>query len=328
MRILVIGGTVFVGRHFIDAALAKGHEVTLFHRGQRGADLFPQVERILGDRDGGLDVLGDKTWDAVVDTCGYVPRIVGQSAQALRDRVGRYLFVSTISIYNDPEAALLDENSKLATIEDETVEEITGESYGALKVLCENEVTKAHGDRGTLIRPGLIAGPFDPTNRFTYWVDRFAEGGDVMVTNNPAQPMQNIDARDLGAFMLLTLENNLEGAFNATGPQSTYGEMVGTCQRLNPASKQVPVSEEFLKEQEIEMWQDLPLTMPRNSDGNVTLRTNSQKAWDAGLRNRDLLETVQDTREWSAKNPNPNPRHGITREREQKALEVWKSKMG
>jgi 2'-hydroxyisoflavone reductase len=180
VRLLVLGGTQFVGRALVEAALHGGHEVTLFHRGRTNADLFPEAEHVLGDRDGGLDLLRGRAWDACLDVCGYVPRVVRQSADLLRGAVGRYVFVSTISVYASlAEPAV--EGSPLAELADTAVEEITGETYGGLKVLCEREVERAFGDDALVIRPGFVVGPHDPTGRFTYWAHRAAAGGEMLV---------------------------------------------------------------------------------------------------------------------------------------------------
>ena len=179
MRILVLGGTQFLGRHVVEAALARGHDVTLFNRGQTRPELFPGVERLVGDRDGDLAALEAGSWDAVVDTSGYVPRLVRASAELLEPRAGRYLFVSSISVYADVSRPGVDEDAPVAQLEEET-EEHRGPAYGALKALCEHAVQEVYGERATIVRPGLIVGPWDPTGRFTYWPARIAEGGDVL----------------------------------------------------------------------------------------------------------------------------------------------------
>jgi 2'-hydroxyisoflavone reductase len=324
MRILVLGGTQFIGRHFVEQALAVGHEVTLFHRGRRGAELFPEVERVLGDRDGGLDGLGERAWDAVVDTSGYVPRVVRQSASRLRDRTARYLFVSTISVYDDPDATEPDESSRLADLADPATEEVTGETYGGLKVLCEREVEGAFGERSLIVRPGLVAGPYDPTNRFTYWVDRFAEGGSVLAPDRDEAPLQLIDARDLAAFMLHGLEAGLHGPYNAAGPASTFGEMLRILGELWPEARPVRVPEAVLEGYGVTLWQDLPLALPGSGEGDALMRTRSDRARAAGLQNRPLAQTALETRAWSGENPPEEPvRHGMSRDREREALARW-----
>ncbi|MEZ0327188.1 MAG: NAD-dependent epimerase/dehydratase family protein [Fimbriimonas sp.] len=324
MKILVLGGTVFLGRAFVEKALSEGHQLTLFHRGQHGADLFPEARHVLGDRDGGLGALPDEQWDAVVDCCGYFPRVVRQSAEHLLDRVGRYLFVSTISVYADPGATHQDESYPVGVIDDPSVEEITGESYGPLKALCEAEVLNAYGSQGLVIRPGLIAGPFDPTNRFTYWADRFAQGGRLIVPDRLEQPFQMIDVRDLAAFMLKGLRDELQGTFNVTGPDcvSTLRDMVFVLSSVCPEAVPVPVPEALLKEHEIAFWQDLPLTLSADDQADGMMRVNIDRGMSAGLSFRPWAETARDTHDWSTKNPNPQPRHGLDSAKEDAVLKA------
>jgi 2'-hydroxyisoflavone reductase len=324
MRLLVIGGTVFVGRHFVEAALSRGHEVTIFHRGTKGTGLIPGVEEILGDRDGQMDRLAGRRWDAVVDCCGYVPRVVEQSVRALEGAVDRYLFVSTISVYDIEGQSRLDEDSPLSTLDDPTIEEVTGETYGGLKVLCEDQVTGAFGGRALIVRPGLIMGPHDPTNRFTYWVDRLASGGKAIVPARPEQPMQLIDARDLGLFMVLALEKGLSGAFNACGPESgrNFGDMIEACHRLNLGTELVWVEPSVLEEHGVQLWQDLPLALPADGSSDAMQRVDNRRAISAGLAFRSWDLTAKDTLEWRRSQPADGPqRFGIDRAREAEVLE-------
>jgi len=195
MNILIIGGTRFLGRHLVETALARGDTVTLFNRGQSNPDLFPQVETILGDREKDLEKLSGQRWEAVIDTCGYFPRLVKLSAQALKDTVERYVFISSISVYSELSKIGIDEKDQVGTLADENLEEITGESYGPLKVLCEKAVQAAFPKRALIIRPGLVVGPHDLSDRFTYWPVRVARGGQVLAPENPQVPVQLIDAR-------------------------------------------------------------------------------------------------------------------------------------
>ncbi len=217
MKILVLGGTQFVGRAFVETALESGAELTLFHRGRTNPDLFPEAEHVLGDRDGGLDLLQGRSWDACLDVSGYVPRIVRGSAELLRESVARYVYVSTISVYADFRAPR-DESGPLATIDDETTEEIGGGAYGALKALCEREVTSVFGEQATIVRPGFVIGPYDHTGRFPWWAHRAARGGEMIVPASIARAFQAIDTRDLADFLLLRARSPLTGVFNATGP--------------------------------------------------------------------------------------------------------------
>ena len=250
MKILVLGGTQFVGRHIVNAALERGHQVTLFHRGTR--DPFPQCKNILGDREHDLERLQGE-WDAVVDTCGYVPRVVGLSATHLEPHVKRYAFISSISAYASL-ADVPDENAALGQLEEQT-EEITGGSYGPLKAQCEKVVTDTFGSRGLVIRPGLIVGPFDPTDRFSYWVDRVARGGEVLAPEGPAQRTCFIDARDLAAFAIHALEGNLSGAFNADGRSQALPDVLEVMRLVSSSDATFTwASREFLLEQTVRPW--------------------------------------------------------------------------
>src|SRR5512136_1410936 len=217
MNLLIIGGTRFVGRHLVEYALARGHTLTLFNRGQSNPDLFPRVEQLHGDRAADLSLLQDRSWDAVIDTCGYVPRIVRLSAQTLAGRTDRYVFISTVSVYAQDNPRGMDENAPLAALKDETIEEITSETYGGLKALCEKAVEAVYPNRALIIRPGLIVGPYDPTDRFTYWPWRTAQGGEVLAPGNPDQPQQIIDARDMARWIVQMVEAKRTGVFNAVG---------------------------------------------------------------------------------------------------------------
>src|SRR6266542_3549486 len=234
MRILILGGTRFLGRHLVDAALAAGHEVTLFTRGKTDPNAYPQLEHISGDRDpkvdggAGLAQLKGRRWDAAIDTSGYVPRVVRAGAEALADAATHYTFVSSISVYRDFFKSGIDETYPTGTLEDETVEEITGDTYGPLKALCERAAQEVFPGRALIIRPGLIVGPHDSTDRFTYWVQRIARGGEVLAPTGPHLPLQLIDARDLAQWNVRMVETFADGTFNATGPAEplTLGEVL------------------------------------------------------------------------------------------------------
>ena len=202
MRILVIGGTRFVGKHFVAAALERGHEVTVFHRGRTGADLFPEATHLTGDRNTDLDALAEGEWDATVDVCAYVPSQVRSLAAALEERGGHYLFVSSVSAYAPPPGPGITEDAPLAQLDDPSTEEVTNETYGGLKVLCEQAAVDAFGPDTAIVRPSYVVGPDDLTWRFSWWVDRIGRGGVVPVPEPKDSPMQWVDARDLGAFMV------------------------------------------------------------------------------------------------------------------------------
>ncbi|HLU10473.1 MAG TPA: SDR family oxidoreductase [Oceanobacillus sp.] len=322
MKLLVIGGTRFVGRHIVEAALARGHEITLFHRGQSNADLFPEVEKIHGDREHDLDKLKGRRWDAVIDTCGYVPRIVRLSAEALADSVDHYVFISTISVYEDPAQAGADEDAPLKTIEDETNEDFK-QFYGALKVLCERAAEAVLPGRVLHVRPGMIVGPHDHTDRFTYWAVRASKGGEVLVPGKPDRLVQMIDARDLGAWMTHLIEEKRTGILNATGPayKLTWGEWMNTCKTVAGSDASFTwVSDEFLQEKEATQSQ-LPFWVPEFYNGifDVSLK----RAFDAGLTLRPLAETVRDTLAWFNSLDRPLS-VGLSPEQEADLLAAWK----
>ena len=302
MRLLVLGGTKFLGRHVVANALEGGHGVTTFTRGQTNPELFPEAEHLTGDRDGGLDALQGREWDGVVDTSGYVPRIVRQSAELLRDAVRRYVFVSTVSVYDEPDE-----------LEDPDTEEIA-EHYGALKRSCERVVADVYGDRGTSVRAGLIVGPHDPTDRFTYWVRRLAAGGDVLAPVDPEQPMQLIDARDLSAWLVRLALEGPGGVFDATGPQTTFGELV---ERMRGDARLVRVDGQRVLDAGVQPWTELPLWLP-DRDAWALMRRDNAAAVAAGLTFRPFEETVRDTREWDAAEPGDRPT--LAREREAEIL--------
>ncbi len=221
MRLLLLGGPKFLGRAVIEAALERGHEVTLFNRGSTNAELHPELERIAGDRDGGLDGLRGHEWDAVVDTSGYLPRVVAAGAELLSEAVGHYVFVSSVSVYASF-ADVVDEGSRLAQLTEPGSEDI-GKDYGALKALCEEAVETAFPGRATQVRAGLIVGPYDPTGRFTYWPHRIARGGDVLVPGPAWRPVQLVDVRDLAAWIVRAAEERPAGPFNVDGADDDGG---------------------------------------------------------------------------------------------------------
>ena len=325
MKLLILGGTVFLGRHIAAAALARGHDVTLFTRGQHNPDLFPEAEKLRGDRAGDLGALAGRRWDAVIDTSGYIPRAVRRSAEALADAVEHYTFISSISVYAHPWARGMDEGAPLATIDDPATEEVTGETYGALKALCERAAEAAMPGRVLVVRPGLIVGPHDPTDRFTYWPVRAARGGEMLAPGDPAQPVQLIDARDLAAWTLDMAERRATGTFNATGPEaplSMEAMLEGCVAAAGSAATLTWVEEGFLLEQGAQPWGELPLWLPSE---DATLHTaDVSKAVAAGLRFRSLAETARDTLDWHATRPADEPlRAGLSAEREGELLAAW-----
>jgi 2'-hydroxyisoflavone reductase len=295
MRLLVLGGTKFLGRHVVEAALARGDEVTIFTRGQTNPDLFPEVERLRGDRDGKLDALAGREWDAVIDPSCYVPRIARQSGELLRDAVGRYVFVSTVSVYADF-GKPIDEGSPLAELEDPETEEVM-EHYGALKAACEHVFDELYGDRVTHVRAGLIVGPHDPTDRFTYWPRRLDEGGEVLAPGNADAPVQFVDARDLAAFMLLLAERGPGGPVNATGPAAPL-TMRETLERIAPGADLRWVDDQAVLDAGVDPWMELPLWLPGDEMAHL-MDVDIARALAAGLTFRPLEETARDTLAWS-----------------------------
>lgn len=327
MNILILGGTVFVGRHLVEVALAHGHQVTLFNRGQHNPDLFPEVEKLRGDRDGNLQALAGRQWDAVIDTCGYVPRIVAQSAALLAEQVTQYVFISTISVYDDFSPPGINEDAPVGRLADPSTEEITGESYGPLKVLCEEAVAAALPGRSLIIRPGLIVGPDDPTDRFTYWPVRVARGGELIAPGNPTQQVQFIDVRDLAAWTIMMVERKQHGVYNATGPATplTMAHLLESCRAtLQSDAAFTWVTEKFLEAQAVGAFVEMPLWVPAAMAGLE--QVDCRKAIAAGLHFRPLAETVLDTLAWHQARPLSHPwRAGLSAERENALLTTWQA---
>ena len=328
MRILIIGGTRFLGRHLVEAALARRHEVTLFNRGQSNPDLFPQLETILGDREKDLDRLKGRIWDTMIDVAGYFPRLVRLSAEVLEPNVSRYVFISSVSVYADFKNTGIDESYAVGKLADETVEEITGETYGPLKALCEKAVQDIYGERALIIRPGLIVGPHDPTDRFTYWPMRVARGGDVLAPQKPEATTQIIDVRDLSDFIIKLIEENASGVYNATGPgyELTMGKLLEVSKQVSGSDADFKwASVEFLNQHKVQAWSDMPAWIPDDEEGVGFARINISKAVQAGLTFRPLEETVRDTLAWAQTRPTDHVwRAGLTAEREAEVLAALK----
>ena len=325
MKILIIGGTRFLGRHLVESALARGHEVTLFNRGKTNPDLFKQVQTISGDREKDLDQVSGK-YDAVIDTCGYFPRIVRMSAEALKDKVQSYIFISSISVYDGFSKIGINESDPVGKIADETIEEITGESYGPLKALCEKAVQDVFGDRSLIVRPGLIVGPHDPTDRFTYWPVRVARGGDVLTPEKPDVPIQIVDVRDLSDFIIEIIQQNMSGVFNATGPEHelTLGEMLNACKQVSGSDANFKwASVEFLNQNQVAPWSDMPVWVPNVPEDAGFSRVDISKAVRAGLKFMPLEATIRDTLEWGKSRPSDHEwRAGLKPERERELLRL------
>jgi len=319
-----------VGRHLVETARARGHAVTLFNRGQRNPDLFADLERLQGERPDSLEALRGRQWDAAIDTSGYTPRAVAASAGLLAVAVAHYTFISTISVYAEGAPAGVDEQGPLSQLPAEKAgsEEVTADSYGALKVLAEQAAETAMPGHVLIPRPGLIVGPYDPTDRFTYWPARVAHGGEVLAPGRPDAPVQFIDARDLAAWTLDSVEAGRTGVYNATGPArpQTFGEMLETCRAVSGSGAHLAwVDEQTLLDHNVEPFSDLPLWLPRKDE--AFMRVNIDKALGAGLTFRPLADTVRDTLAWDATRPADTPRrNGLTPEREAEILGAWNAK--
>jgi 2'-hydroxyisoflavone reductase len=336
MKLLIIGGTHFLGLHAAEESLRRGHELTLFNRGRSAPDLFPEAERLTGDRDGGLDPLRGREFDAVLDTCGYVPRVVAQSAGLLRDTTRTYLFISSESAYaTSRKDGLVDEDGPLNEPPAPEIEEVM-EHYGGLKVACERVVQDAFGDRALVVRPGLIVGPHDPTNRFTYWVRRMhdaTDGEPVLAPATPDRQVQFIDVRDLAGWLVDLLEKGTAGVFNADGPAQplTMEEALAACAAAAGTSPEVVWADErFLLERKVEPWMGLPLWIPEDDPEGLAVFDN-RRAIAAGLSFRPTEETAADTLAWELDRP-PGPIGefwaGIPREQERELLGAWRAETG
>ncbi|MVN88837.1 NAD-dependent epimerase/dehydratase family protein [Deinococcus sp. HMF7620] len=297
MDILVLGGTKFVGRHIVLAFLAAGHRVTVLTRGQSADHLPAEVERLRGDRSqgpGGLEALAARTWAACVDVSGYTPRQVRASAEALRGRVGRYLFISTASVYATPAVHPVREDAPLFPPAAEDITDVTNETYGPLKVTCERIVQEVYGDRATIFRPQIVAGPYDHTARYPYWPDRASRGGETLLPGTGHDHVQVIDARDLARFAVKAVEAGVGGVFNLAGLRLTWAEFA----RVLGISQPVWLDEAALETQGLG-FQELPLYIPDSSEYGGLMDISAERAEAAGLTLTDPAVTAQDTREWS-----------------------------
>lgn len=299
--VVILGGTQFVGRHIAGAFAEHGHRVALFNRGSNPG-VHADLDQMHGDRAHDLERLNGRTWEAVVDVCGYTPDVVETSARYFKDRAGQYVFVSSISVYDYAKTDGPAEDAPLLQFpadEDPTVR--SDERYGALKALCEEAVQRSFAGRVTILRPGLVAGPYDPTDRFTYWPVRFDNGGTVLAPPSRTR-IQYIDARDLAAFAVHLVDRQISGIFNCTVPRSslTFGDLYAACahETAKDAST-LCVSDEFLDEHAVAPWSELPLWLPAGSDYAGITNAASAHAQAAGLRIRSLRNTVHDTLAWA-----------------------------
>ena len=338
LRILILGGTGFTGPYQIHYALSRGHKVTTFNRGKTHPGETPaEVEQLVGDRNGKLDALKNRQWDVVIDNPTTLPAWVRDAAQILKGNVERYVFISTISVYGEVKQGV-NESAPLAKYEGpdpykETLEAMKAsgyKTYGSLKALSEKEAEKWFPGKTLIVRPGLIVGPRDETDRFTYWPVRIDRGGEVLASGNPNDPVQFIDARDLAEWTIRMIENGETGIYNATGPAKPLG-IGGMLDGIKEAEKSnasfIWVNEEFLTQQKVEPWSDMPVWTGAESG---MARTNISRALAKGLTFRPLADTTRDTLAWFKSLPQDRQsklRAGLTPEREAEVLNAWKKKM-
>ena len=322
MRVLFIGGTRFVGRAMAGAALQRGHAVTLLHRAQTGSPALDSAEHLRADRDEDLSVLTGREFDATIDVCAYVPRQVRTLAEALDGHGGQHVLVSTMSVYADTDAAGLDERSPLVELDDPTTEDVTSETYGGLKVLCERQASSSYDDALTIVRPTYVIGPHDHTGRFTWWVRRIARGGDVLAPGPWDAPIQVVDARDLAEWTLELAEKRVSGAYNAITPAPPFGfgDLLDAAVRVvAPAGTQLHWMDPHWLGDQGETHQTLPLWTEGQYEW--TLAANPAKALACGLSPRPLTQTISDTWDWiQAEQPPMVTGWGISSDRESQLL--------
>jgi 2'-hydroxyisoflavone reductase len=327
MKILIIGGTLFVGRHLVEAALDAGHEVTLFNRGRTNPGAYPEVEELHGDRDGQLDALKGRTWDVVFDPSGYVPRVVRQSAELLHDSVDRYVFVSSISVYEGLEAK--SEDDPVIQLDDPSTEEVLAH-YGGLKAACEQVVTEIYGNRGLNVRPGFIVGPYDPTSRLPYLLRRFDKGGE-RIAGRPEQPVQIIDARDLADWMLHAAQQGLSGPYNLTGRPFPMRELLENIVTATGKPTTITyVGDAFLQEHEVAPIDGLTYWVPENLE--PFMQVSIERALTDGLSLRPIEYILSRTLDWVRSDTQDEEATGagqrmraavLTPEREAELLNGW-----
>ncbi|MGD8868450.1 MAG: NAD-dependent epimerase/dehydratase family protein [Gemmatimonadales bacterium] len=336
LRILILGGTAFTGPHQIKYALARGHEVTIFNRGQTEPTVHPEVfddvERLTGDRDDDLESLKGGEWDAVIDNSASIPRWVRQTAELLEGSADIYLFTSSLSVHADNSKLGITEDDPVATIADPTTEEITGQTYGALKALCEEETRKAFPDGAIIVRPHLIVGPGDRSDRWTYWPVRVDRGGEVMAPGTPEDPTQYIDARDLAEFDIHLIENRSLGTYSAVGPLSrlSMAELLyGMRAVVSNDISFTWVAADFLAEHEVAPWRHMTAWVPPRGEMAGFAMFDNSRAVAAGLTYRPLAVTARDTLEWWKTLPaerTADPRAGLDPEKEKEVLAAWQAR--
>lgn len=342
MKLLILGGTRFVGRHLMTAALARNHEVTLFNRGKHPSAALTNVETIYGDRNSDLAKLQGRGWDAVVDTCGYLPRTVRASTEILSHSVDHYGFISSLSVYADVSVCGIDETAPIKTLTSEQLEKANeidssgqasgvtyGEMYGGLKALCEQAAEEVLPNRVLIIRPGLIVGSYDYTDRFTYWVERVARGGEVLAPGRPDRYVQFIDVRDLAEWTVRMIERKEMGIYNANGlPHNlTMERVLEECKTVSDSDAAFTwVNDDFLLQEKVAAWSEMPLWMPEESAPHLKgfMFINCNKAVGSGLSLRPLNDTIRDILTWCETNRlNEELKAGIDSDKEQRLLRKW-----
>jgi 2'-hydroxyisoflavone reductase len=342
MKLLVLGGTRFVGLHLVSAALARGHEVTLFNRGNHPSATVTNVETIYGDRNRDLAKLQGRHWDAVVDTSGYLPRTVRAAAETLSQSVASYVFISSLSVYADVSVSGVDETAVVKRVTSEQLDQANqidssgqasavtyGNMYGGLKALCEEAVEEVLPDRVLTIRPGLIVGPHDYTDRFTYWVERVARGGEVLAPGRPDRSVQFIDARDLAEWTVRMIERRGTGVYNANGlpGKLTMEGLLEQCRTATDSDASFTwASYDFLIQEGVIPWSEMPLWLPEEGAPHTKgfMLVNCDKAVSAGLSFRPLNETIRDTLSWwKARGIDEEMKAGVDRNKEQEVLRRW-----
>jgi len=329
LKVLILGGTTFLGPHLVYELLERGHEVTLFNRGNNPVPFQDEVEVIIGDRAHGFESLKGRTFDVVIDTSGTLPRIVEISAKALRETAQHYTFISTIGVYKKFTEPYIDEKFPVAELEEDS-EEITDVTYGALKARSEKIVESYFPGRSLIVRPGLIVGPLDPTGRFAYWPSRIVEGGEILAPGDPSAQIQYIDVRDLSKWIVKMIEEKATGVYNATGPATplTFEGFLKECQSFSPTDSKITwTSEDFLLKHEVQDWVELPLWLSSKRKMPCFLKVSNKKAIKAGLTFSPLSRTIADILTWEARREGAIPGSGLSRDREKNLLELWSKRL-
>ena len=344
MKLLILGGTRFLGRHLVVVAQARGHEVTLFNRGNYSSEGLGAVESIQGDRHTELHRLKARRWDAVVDTSGHLPRAVRAAAEVLAQEVERYVFISTQNAYKDVSVPGIDETYPRTTLTTEQLDRANaidtsgqpsyGQLYGGLKALCEQAVKEMMPNRALIIRPGLIVGPHDYTDRFTYWPVRVARGGEVLAPGRPERFIQFIDVRDLAEWTISMIESKSKGTYNAHGKPNTLTmqDLLDACKSATGSDAQFTwLSEDFLLQEKVAAWSELPLWLPEDAAPHLKgfMFISPAKAIAAGLNFRPLTETIRDTLTWyQSARSDDELKAGLDRDKESSLLSKWQQQHG